>query len=90
MQFAEALGAAHVPVSLLITYDPTRGAGSVPANVHRYINLYQSSNIWVVAIALRALAFTGTTPATISKTAAKSSTSIWTSSAAFRSCWLPK
>lgn len=45
IQFAAALGAAHVPVSLLITYDPTRGAGSVPANVHRYINLYQSSNI---------------------------------------------
>lgn len=45
IQFAAALGAAHVPVSLLITYDPTRGAGSVPGNVHRYINLYQSSNI---------------------------------------------
>ena len=45
IQFAAALGAAHVPVSLLITYDPTRGAGGVPANVHRYINLYQSSNI---------------------------------------------
>jgi thioesterase domain-containing protein len=45
IQFAAALGAAHVPVSLLITYDPTRGAGSLPANVHRYINLYQSSNI---------------------------------------------
>jgi thioesterase domain-containing protein len=45
IQFAAALGAAHVPVSLLITYDPTRGAGGVTANVHRYINLYQSSNI---------------------------------------------
>jgi hypothetical protein len=45
IQFAQALGAARVPVSLLITYDPNRGAGSVPANVHRYINLYQSSNI---------------------------------------------
>ena len=45
IQFAAALGAVHVPVSLLITYDPTRGAGGVPANVHRYINLYQSSNV---------------------------------------------
>jgi len=45
IQFAQALGSARVPVSLLITYDPNRGAGSVPANVHRYINLYQSSNI---------------------------------------------
>jgi thioesterase domain-containing protein len=45
VQFAQALGAAHVPVSLLITYDPNRGGDSIPANVHRYINLYQSSNI---------------------------------------------
>jgi LysM domain len=45
VQFAEALGAAHVPVSLLVTYDPTRAADRVPANVERYINLFQSSNI---------------------------------------------
>ena len=45
VEFAHALGAAHVPVSLLITYDPNRGSDSIPANVHRYINLYQSSNI---------------------------------------------
>ncbi|MGB8630165.1 MAG: hypothetical protein WCD69_12360 [Xanthobacteraceae bacterium] len=45
VQFAEALEAAHVPVSLLVTYDPTRAAGRVPANVERYINLFQSSNI---------------------------------------------
>ena len=45
VQFAEALEAAHVPVSLLVTYDPTRAAGRIPANVERYINLFQSSNI---------------------------------------------
>jgi thioesterase domain-containing protein len=45
VEFAQALGAARVPVSLLITYDPNRGSDSIPANVHRYINLYQSSNI---------------------------------------------
>src|SRR5580704_5007500 len=45
VEFAEALEAAHVPVSLLITYDPTRAAHSIPANVQRYINLYQSSNM---------------------------------------------
>jgi len=44
VSFAETLAAAHVPVSLLITYDPTRMAHKVPANVERYINLYQSSN----------------------------------------------
>jgi len=44
VEFAEALDAAHVPVALLITYDPTRAAHSIPANVQRYINLYQSSN----------------------------------------------
>jgi hypothetical protein len=45
IDFAEVLNAAHVPVSLMITYDPTRMAGKVPSNVERYINLYQSSNI---------------------------------------------
>ncbi|HEX3936788.1 MAG TPA: LysM peptidoglycan-binding domain-containing protein [Xanthobacteraceae bacterium] len=45
VEFAEALEAAHVPVALLITYDPTRAAQAIPANVERYINLYQSSNI---------------------------------------------
>jgi hypothetical protein len=44
VQFAEALDAAHIPVSLLVTYDPNRSADPVPANVERYINLYQSSN----------------------------------------------
>ena len=45
VEFAERLEAARVPVNLLITYDPNRFAHSVPANVHRYINLYQSSNV---------------------------------------------
>jgi LysM domain len=45
VRFAERLDAAGVPVGLLVTYDPTRFAHSVPANVERYINLYQSSNI---------------------------------------------
>jgi len=45
VEFAEHLQAAHVPVSLLITYDPNRFAHNVPGNVHRYINLYQSSNV---------------------------------------------
>jgi len=45
VEFAEALGAAHVPVALLITYDPNRTAHSIPGNVGRYIDLYQSSNI---------------------------------------------
>jgi hypothetical protein len=45
VEFAEYLNTAHVPVSLLITYDPTRMADKVPSNVERYLNLYQSSNI---------------------------------------------
>jgi hypothetical protein len=44
VEFAETLDAAHVPVALLITYDPTRAAHKIPSNVERYINLYQSSN----------------------------------------------
>jgi hypothetical protein len=45
VRFAERLDAAGVPVGLLVTYDPTRFAHSVPANVERYINLYQSTNV---------------------------------------------
>jgi hypothetical protein len=43
--FAEYLNAADVPVNLLVTYEPTRFADNVPANVERYINLYQSDSI---------------------------------------------
>ena len=45
MAFAEVLNAADIPVSLLVTYDPTRIADSVPPNVERYINIFQSRNI---------------------------------------------
>ena len=43
--FAEYLDAADIPVSLLVTYDPTRTAHNVPPNVGRYINVYQSLNV---------------------------------------------
>ncbi len=43
--FAEWLNAAGIPVSLLVTYDPTRIADDVPPNVERYINIYQSRSI---------------------------------------------
>jgi hypothetical protein len=42
--FAETLNAADIPVSLLVTYDPTRIADDVPPNVERYINLFKSNN----------------------------------------------
>jgi hypothetical protein len=45
VKFAERLDAVGIPASLLVTYDPTRFAHSVPPNVERYVNLYQSSNI---------------------------------------------
>ncbi|GEM_PF-883724 len=45
LAFAEALNAADIPVSLLVTYDPSRIADDVPPNVERYINIFQSSNI---------------------------------------------
>jgi hypothetical protein len=45
LAFAETLNAADIPVSLLVTYDPTRIADDVPPNVERYINIYQSSNV---------------------------------------------
>ena len=47
VKFAERLDAAGIPVSLLVTYDPTHFADNLSPNVQRYINLYQSSNILV-------------------------------------------
>jgi fermentation-respiration switch protein FrsA (DUF1100 family) len=44
LAFAQRLNSENIPVSLLVTYDPTRIADDVPPNVERYINLYQSSN----------------------------------------------
>jgi hypothetical protein len=44
LAFAERLNAENIPVSLLVTYDPSRIADDVPPNVERYINIYQSSN----------------------------------------------
>jgi acetyl esterase/lipase len=43
--FAEYLNAADIPVSLLVTYNPTRTAHNVPPNVERYVNVYQSLNV---------------------------------------------
>jgi fermentation-respiration switch protein FrsA (DUF1100 family) len=45
LSIAEALNAENIPVSLLVTLDPSRIADDVPSNVERYINIYQSSNI---------------------------------------------
>jgi pimeloyl-ACP methyl ester carboxylesterase len=45
LAFAERLNAEGIPVSLLVTFDPTRIAADVPPNVERYINVFQSSNI---------------------------------------------
>jgi hypothetical protein len=45
LAFAETLNAENIPVSLLVTYDPSRIADDVPPNVERYINIYQSSNL---------------------------------------------
>ncbi len=46
LSFAERLKEARVPVSLVITFDPTRRSGRVPANVDRYVNIYQSLNFF--------------------------------------------
>lgn len=45
LAFAERLNAADIPVSLLVTYDPSKTADNVPANVQRYINIYQSRGL---------------------------------------------
>jgi hypothetical protein len=45
IRFAEVLRHADVPVSLVVTFDPTRLATRVPSNVARFINIYQSLNM---------------------------------------------
>jgi hypothetical protein len=45
LAFAQRLNSENIPVSLLVTYDPTRIADDVPPNVERYINIFQSSNL---------------------------------------------
>jgi LysM repeat protein len=45
LALAERLNSENIPVSLLVTYDPSRIADDVPPNVERYINIFQSSNI---------------------------------------------
>lgn len=44
IRFALGLKRAGVPVDLIITLDPTRIANRVPANVGRFINIYNSAH----------------------------------------------
>jgi pimeloyl-ACP methyl ester carboxylesterase len=46
LEFAWKLKRAGVPVSLIVTFDPTRKAAMVPNNVDRFINVYQSMNFF--------------------------------------------
>ena len=46
ISFAWKLKQAGVPVSLIVAFDPTRKAASVPNNVDRFINMYQSINFF--------------------------------------------
>lgn len=44
VSFAYKLKEAGVPVSLIVSFDPTRRPKAVPPNVDRFINIYQSLN----------------------------------------------
>lgn len=46
LAFAWKLKNAGVPVSLIVAFDPTRRAPTVPNNVDRFINIYQSLNFF--------------------------------------------
>ncbi len=46
LAFAWKLKNAGVPVSLVVAFDPTRKAPTVPNNVDRFINIYQSMNFF--------------------------------------------
>ena len=43
--FADVLAKENIPVSLVITIDPSRASGNVPLNVERFINIFLSGNI---------------------------------------------
>lgn len=46
LDFAWKLKRAGVPVSLIVAFDPTRKASTVPNNVDRFVNIYQSLNFF--------------------------------------------
>lgn len=46
VSFAYKLKEAGVPVSLIVSFDPTRRPKAVPPNVDRFINIYQSMNFF--------------------------------------------
>lgn len=46
VSFAHKLKQAGVPVSLIVSFDPTRRPKAVPPNVDRFINIYQSLNFF--------------------------------------------
>ena len=46
IRFAERLKEANVPVSLIVSFDPTRFGGRVPPNVDRFVNIWSSSNFF--------------------------------------------
>lgn len=46
LELAWKLKRAGVPVSLVVTFDPTRKAATVPNNVDRFVNIYQSLNFF--------------------------------------------
>ncbi len=46
LAFSWKLKNAGVPVSLVVAFDPTRRAPTVPNNVDRFINIYQSMNVF--------------------------------------------
>jgi len=46
IRFAERLKEANVPVSLIVSFDPTRFGGQVPPNVDRFINIWSSTNFF--------------------------------------------
>jgi fermentation-respiration switch protein FrsA (DUF1100 family) len=45
LEFANLLNAENIPVSLAVTTDPARITPDVPANVERYINVFQSDTL---------------------------------------------
>jgi hypothetical protein len=45
ISMADSLKAAHIPVALIVTFSPASSL-SVPGNVARVVNYYQSNSVW--------------------------------------------
>ena len=80
IRFAERLKEANVPVSLIVSFDPTRFGGRVPPNVDRFINVWSSTNSSAAATSFLTARSRATMQASICAAIGTCCMSIWSGS----------